>query len=206
MTVPTFDLERASNFSAVVGIDEAGCGPWAGPVVVAAVMFPFPHWGMIEKNLKINDSKKLSAQKREDLFEKICDIAYFSIAEASIEEIDTHNIVGAVRLATYRAIEGLSQSPELALIDGIRNPQICIPTQMVVRGDAKSCSIAAASILAKVTRDRIMEKLAKDFPFYGWEKNAGYGTKHHQIGLASHGITMHHRRSYAPIRKIISDF
>ena len=203
MDLPTFDIERSTGYLHVVGIDEAGCGPWAGPVVVAAVVFPHNRWGDIGQTLSLNDSKKLTPKKREILFNHICSLADFGIAQASVEEIDLYNIVGALRLATHRAVTHLPNTPEIALIDGIRNPQIDIPTQMVIGGDKKSCSIAAASILAKVTRDRLMIKLAEHYPYYGWEKNAGYGTKHHQEGLASHGVTEHHRKTYAPIKRIL---
>ncbi|MBX9977598.1 MAG: ribonuclease HII [Alphaproteobacteria bacterium] len=200
--LPTFDLERVSGHHIIVGIDEAGCGPWAGPVVVAAVMFPRDIWEEAQK-LGLNDSKKLNTNKRNTLFDLICGLADYGIAEASVSEIDTYNIVEAVALATRRVLAQLKHTPDLCLIDGIRNPKLTVPTQMIIKGDQKSCSIAAASILAKVTRDRLMASLANEHPGYGFETNAGYGTKLHQEGLRLYGVTAHHRKTYAPIQKIL---
>ncbi len=183
----------------VAGVDEAGRGPWAGPVVAGAVILD-------AANLPrgINDSKKLTAAKREALFDSILACAHTGIGIASVEEIDTLNILGATKLAMCRAVEALGVVPELALIDGNRAPEkMRCPVRTVVGGDAKSLSIAAASILAKVTRDRIMQTLAQEHPGYGWEKNAGYGTAAHQQGLAQYGVTPHHRQSFAPIRALL---
>lgn len=201
---PSFDLERASGFDYVVGIDEAGCGPWAGPVTVAAVVFAKRDWDTIEKDIPLDDSKKLSSQKRMKLFDMIKASALgYGIASASAEEIDQTNIVKAVALATERALKHITCPIEYLFIDGIRNPKLSHPTKMIIKGDSQSCSIAAASILAKVTRDLIMKDLAQEYAAYGWERNAGYGTKLHQEALITHGITPHHRKSYAPIKRLI---
>lgn len=182
----------------VAGIDEAGRGPWAGPVVAGAVIFKSANCPA-----GINDSKKLTAAKREALFDPIMACATVGIGIASVDEIDTHNILGATKLAMQRAFAQLGVIPELALVDGNRAPKLPCRVQTVIGGDAKSLSIAAASIIAKVTRDRIMRELAREFPYYGWERNAGYGTGAHQQGLATHGVTIHHRRSFAPIRLLL---
>lgn len=185
----------------VAGVDEAGRGPWAGPVVAAAVILD-------SRNIpeSINDSKKLSAKKREALFDIIKETTHYGIGVANIDEIDELNILGATKLAMIRAVEQLPIKPDIVLIDGNQPPKI--PTaqvQSVIKGDAISLSIAAASILAKVTRDRIMQELGLEFPAFGWEKNAGYGTKQHQDGLLSIGVTKHHRKSFAPIRKLLTE-
>ena len=203
---PSFNLERASGFDYVVGIDEAGCGPWAGPVTVAAVVFSKKDWDTVEKDIPLNDSKKLSSQKRAKLFDLIKESALsYGIASASAEEIDQMNIVKAVALATKRALQQITSPIEYLFIDGIRNPKLSHPTKMIIKGDSQSCSIAAASILAKVTRDLIMMDLAQEYAVYGWERNAGYGTKLHQEALLTYGITPHHRKSYAPIKKLINN-
>lgn len=201
MMRPTFELEYSSGCDYVVGIDEAGCGPWAGPVTVACAVFKKSDWQEVQHTLLLNDSKKLSKTKRELLFPEIQERALsFGIASASPKEIDALNIVGAVALATKRAVAQLTCPIDVLLIDGIRNPQLPHPTSMVVKGDSRSCSIAAASILAKVSRDRHMHDLATEHPHYGWERNAGYGTKLHQEALRIYGITAHHRLSYSPIK------
>lgn len=208
--MPDFSFERnipdlfAPVQGLVAGIDEAGRGPWAGPVVAGAVIFP---------NLKIpdylratlNDSKKLTAAKREALFDELhASNAIIGCGSASVEEIDTLNILQATFLAMRRAVEALPVKPEYALIDGNKvPPKLPCPAQAVIKGDALSLSISAASIIAKVTRDRLMTELAREFPYYGWENNAGYGTKAHQDGLKAHGICVHHRKSYAPIKKFL---
>lgn len=194
---PHYKMER--SFTGIVaGVDEAGRGPWAGPVVAAAAVLD-------AKKLPkgIDDSKKLSTAKREELFEIIMATAYTGVGIASCEEIDTHNILGATKLAMCRAVEQLGVTPSIALVDGNRAPALKCPVQTVVRGDSISISIAAASIIAKVTRDRIMMQLALEYPGYGWEKNAGYGTAAHQEGLARLGVTPHHRKSFRPIRELL---
>ena len=194
---PDFSLEKACS-GIVAGVDEAGRGPWAGPVVAAAVI-------LNPKRLPtgINDSKKLSHAQREGLYDLILECSVSGVGMASVEEIDTLNILGATKLAMRRAVEMLSQTPDIALVDGNRAPSLPCKVQTVVRGDSLSLSIAAASILAKVTRDRLMCELAGQHPGYGWERNAGYGTASHQQGLARLGVTIHHRRSFRPIRELL---
>lgn len=186
----------------VAGVDEAGRGPWAGPVVAAAAIFK-PHY-KASFLTDLNDSKKLSAKKRDYLYEFVkqhCDTA---IGFSTIEEIDDINILQASMLAMSRAIDGLPNKAQHALIDGNKIPnQLNIPAKAIIKGDGRSYSIAAASIIAKVTRDRLMQKLHDEFPHYGWNTNVGYGTKLHQEGLAIHGVTQHHRRSFKPIAKLI---
>lgn len=190
----------------VAGVDEAGRGPWAGPVVAGAVIFPNLRISDLLRET-LNDSKKLTHAKRVILFEELHrSDALIGCGMASVEEIDSLNILQATFLAMKRAIEALSLAPSFALIDGNKiPPKLPCSAQAVVKGDALSLSIAAASIIAKVTRDRLMNDLAKDYPHYGWEKNAGYGTKIHQDGLKEFGICIHHRKSYAPIRRIIAE-
>lgn len=193
-----FSLELQAG-GIVAGVDEAGRGPWAGPVVAAAViLYPTRIDG-------IDDSKKLTAAKRDALYDAIRAHACTGVGIASVEEIDRLNILAATMLAMQRAVAALGTAPHLALIDGNKAPVLACHTQTIVGGDAKSLSIAAASIIAKVTRDRMMCELAQRHPHYGWERNAGYGTKHHQDALAAHGVTPHHRRSYAPIRALLEE-
>ncbi len=179
----------------LAGVDEAGRGPWAGPVVAAAVIFD-PE----QIPSGINDSKILSAKKRDALFEHIMACAQVGIGISEAEEIDRINILQATFVAMQRAVEQLRTSPTTILVDGNKLPSWHYPSHAIVNGDAKSVSIAAASIIAKVTRDRIMQEHARTYPHYGWERNSGYGTKHHQDGLRRYGITPLHRRSFAPIR------
>ena len=184
----------------VCGVDEVGCAPLAGPVVAAALILP-------EKRLPrkltalINDSKIVPAPQREAAAAALPDYCIISFGEASVEEIDTLNIYHARMLAMRRAIAGLSSPPELALIDGNATPKgLTCRVQTIVDGDAKSLSIAAASIVAKVFRDTYMRRLAEQYPGYGWETNVGYGTRDHRNGIAKLGLTPHHRRSFAPVR------
>lgn len=201
MTGPDFDYERAliaQGFTAIAGTDEVGRGPLAGPVVAAAVILD-P--SAIPEGL--NDSKKISAKKREVLFEQIITCVRYCIAEASVEEIDALNIYHASHLAMCRAVEGLGHVDHV-LVDGNKIPRdMQPPATAIVKGDGKSQSIAAASILAKVTRDRHMDALAQQYPGYGWDKNAGYPTKGHISALAEFGVTPHHRRSFKPVHNIL---
>ena len=192
---PSFDLELKSG-GIVAGFDEVGRGPWAGPVVAAAVIL-----NPANTPEGINDSKKLSAPRREKLFDQIMTSAQVGIGAASVEEIDQLNILQASLLAMRRALANLPLKPDHALVDGNRDPGLGISTQCVVKGDSLSFSIAAASIIAKVTRDRMMKNLALLHPEYGWERNAGYGTAEHQKALKLVGITPFHRKSFAPIRE-----
>ncbi len=183
----------------VFGVDEAGRGPWAGPVVAAAICLPAAF------DLPVNDSKKLTAKKRDTLFEALLALPH-GVGEASVAEIDALNILQATHLAMARAVDALAAAigtPHHVLVDGNRLPTWRYPSSALIGGDGLSPSIAAASILAKVTRDRQMARLDADFPGYGWASNKGYGAKAHQEGLARLGVTPHHRRSYAPIKKIL---
>jgi len=175
------------------GCDEVGRGCLAGPVVAAAVILPVDY-----HNPWIQDSKKLSKQIREELIQEIKEAAIgWAIAEASVTEIDQINILQASFLAMERAIQQLPQAPEHLLIDGNRwKSTLPYPYTCVIKGDGKFASIAAASILAKVYRDDLMEKLAQEFPHYGWEKNAGYPTQKHREGIQSHGSCSWHRKSF----------
>ena len=176
----------------ICGVDEAGRGPLAGPVCAAAVILP---QGFLPDGL--NDSKKLSEKKREILFPQIQEAAVsFSVAFGTVEEIERENILQATFLAMNRAIAGLVPQPELALIDGNRNREILIPSRCVIGGDGKVASIAAASILAKVTRDHLMLQLAEEYPEYGFEKHKGYGTKAHYDALKKFGPCPTHRMSF----------
>ncbi len=182
----------ASGVSPVCGVDEAGRGPLAGPVCAAAVILPRG----VELP-ELNDSKKLSEKKRDRLFAMICEAAVsYGIAFASVEEIEERNILGATFLAMNRAIAQLSPQPALALIDGNRNAGVEAPSRCIVDGDAKCASIAAASILAKVTRDRYMLKMAERYPVYGFERHKGYGTKAHYAALREYGPCEIHRPSF----------
>ena len=190
-----WEMERelhAEGIGLICGVDEAGRGPLAGPVCAAAVILP------PEAELPgLNDSKKLSEKKREQLFPEIQRLALaWSVAFASVEEIEERNILGATMLAMNRAISGLSLRPELALIDGNRNREIQVPSRCVVHGDARCASIAAASILAKVSRDRLMVELAREYPQYGFEQHKGYGTKAHYAALREYGPCPAHRPSF----------
>ncbi len=204
--MPDFEFEDAC-LTTVAGIDEAGRGPWAGPVVAGAVVIADRHLDELLLN-GLDDSKKLSAKKREQLYEKLWEEekkgkVLIGIGEASVEEIDRYNILQATFLAMRRAFEKLKPKPEFALVDGNRT-LVNFPcgVKTIVKGDAKSYSVSAASIVAKVYRDRLMSDLAKKYPYYGFEKNAGYGTALHIAGLKEHGICEEHRKSYRPIKEL----
>ncbi|MEL6678366.1 MAG: ribonuclease HII [Pseudomonadota bacterium] len=196
--MPDLSFE-AMHEGPVCGADEAGRGPWAGPVVAAAVILPVD--GIPEG---IDDSKRLSPARREALFDAILACAHVGIGRAEVEEIDSRNILVASEAALARAVAALPLPPRVALIDGKRvPPDLPCPAVALVKGDSRSLSIAAASIVAKVTRDREMRDLAKVHPGYGWETNMGYGTAAHAEGLQRLGVTPHHRRSFKPIHKIL---
>lgn len=203
LTAPNLRQFDACFAGGVCGIDEVGRGPLAGPVIAACAFIPPEHVNHAVWR-EVNDSKKITAAKREYLFDLIAQRCIYSVAEASVEEIDTLNIHHATLLAMKRAYEGVKVQGKaefaLALIDGKFAPKLCCATQTVVKGDSTSLSIAAASILAKVTRDRLMARLHEAHPYYGWANNAGYGTPAHLAGITSHGITIHHRKSFAPCR------
>lgn len=197
-TLPDFSFETALG-GRVAGVDEAGRGPLAGPVSAAAVVL-----NPLDLPLGLNDSKKLSSARREALFDEIHARAEVSLAWASVEEIDAINIRAASLLAMRRAVEGLAHRPDAALIDGNAMPDnLPCRAETLVKGDARSLSIAAASIIAKVARDRVMTDLAKAFPGYGWEGNAGYPTAAHTAALQHLGVTPHHRRSFRPVHNIL---
>ncbi|MEX3814598.1 ribonuclease HII [Paraburkholderia sp. BR13439] len=182
----------------VCGVDEAGRGPLAGPVVAAAVIFD-PTKPMIRG---LDDSKALTALKREALYGKIVERALaYCIASATVEEIDSLNILHATMLAMKRAVEGLSVVPTLVKVDGNRCPTLSIRSEAVIGGDALVKSISAASILAKVARDRMLLELHEAYPVYGFDAHAGYGTPQHLAALRDHGPCEHHRRSFAPVRE-----
>jgi ribonuclease HII len=204
-TCPDFSLEDAAGSQAVVcGVDEVGRGPISGPVFAAAVILP--------RNLpadlaaRIDDSKKLTHAKREALVPLIESVAVsWAVAEASVEEIDEINILQAALSAMTRAVGRLSPVPTLALVDGNRAPKaLPCPALTVVKGDSRSLSIAAASILAKVARDRLMADLDQQFPGYGWARNAGYPTAEHLAALRQLGATPHHRRSFGPVATLLA--
>lgn len=185
----------------VCGVDEAGRGPLAGPVVAAAVIL---QKGRIPKGL--NDSKQLSEGAREALFPQIMEMAVgVGVGEASVDEIDLLNIRQATHLAMSRAVGALAVPAAFALVDGNDAPALPCKCDTLVDGDGISLSIAAASIIAKVTRDRLMIRLHGDHPGYNWIRNKGYGTAEHMAGLKQHGITVHHRRSFGPIRNLLTD-
>lgn len=190
-------LAAAKGFNAVCGVDEAGRGPLAGPVCAAAVILP---QGLVIEGL--NDSKKLSEKKREQLYDKVIENAVaWSVAFASEKEIDEINILQATFLAMKRAVEGLNIKADYALIDGNRMPPLDIDGETVVKGDSLSMSIAAASIIAKVTRDRLMLEIDKEYPQYLFSQHKGYGTALHYEMLEKHGISPVHRLSF--LKKIL---
>lgn len=192
MTLFEFDSEVRNEYPIICGVDEAGRGPLAGDVYAAAVVFDADV--IIEG---VNDSKKLSEKKRELLFEEIIKKAKaFCIATASVEEIENINILNAAMLAMKRAVEGLGLTPDLALVDGNKAPKLDCEVKTVVKGDATSMSIAAASILAKVARDRYMSELDEKYPEYQFKKHKGYGTKLHYEMLKKYGISDVHRPSF----------
>lgn len=195
---PTYNLELELG-GLVCGVDEVGRGPWAGPVLTAAVILD-------PDNIPagLNDSKKLTAKKREFLYPLIMATARVGFGEATVEEIDQYNILQATLMAMGRAVENLGIKPDHALVDGNQLPKLICPASCIKKGDGISLSIAAASIVAKVKRDFLMKKLGEIYPEYGWEHNAGYGTSHHQQALSLVGPSRFHRKSFAPIRNLIS--
>jgi ribonuclease HII len=199
---PTFDLESelyTLGHARIIGVDEVGRGPLAGPVVAAAV------W-LDPENIPggLNDSKKVPLKLRNALAELLPQIADVSIGQASVQEIDELNILRASHLAMERAVAGLNIGADFALVDGNLIPRdLTVPARAVIKGDAISQSIAAASIVAKVRRDQLMLSLAQQYPGYGWEKNQGYPTKAHRDALQNLGVTPHHRRSFKPVHNML---
>ena len=196
--MPDFKIEARLG-GRVAGVDEVGRGPLAGPVTAAAVVLDPAR---IPEGL--DDSKKLSARKREMLWGAIMEVADVSVAHASVAEIEEMNILRAAHLAMRRALAGLHRAPDHALVDGTMVPRdLILPATPIVRGDARSLSIAAASIVAKICRDRIMVDLAQQHPGYGWETNMGYPSKSHRMALENLGPTPHHRRTFKPVHNIL---
>ena len=198
MSLPDFDIETRlirKGYKAIAGVDEVGRGCIAGPVTAAAVIL---NPQKIPSGL--NDSKKLNLKNREKIFQSIQDTCTFCVAHSSVEEIDQINILQASLLSMKRAILGLRIKPDFVLIDGNKNPEgLESNFKTIIKGDSKSLSIAAASIVAKITRDRIMSRLDKEFPGYNWSQNAGYPTKMHKSAILDIGITPYHRRSFKPV-------
>lgn len=202
MTGPDFSFEAAAiarGARLVAGVDEVGRGPLCGPVTAAAVILD-------PDNIPpgLNDSKKLTAKRRNELAAWLMENCDWSVAHVSVEDIDRLNIYHASHLAMCRAVAGLKQRPCHVLVDGNKLPSdLGLPAEAIVKGDARSVTIAAASILAKVLRDRIMEDLAQQYPGYGWEVNAGYPTPAHKKALGELGVTPHHRRSFKPVHNML---
>jgi ribonuclease HII len=195
---PTFELESAEHqlgSRPIAGVDEAGRGPWAGPVVAAAVILD-PR--KIPAN--IDDSKVLDEESRAYLYNRIMKVAIVAVGIADVDRIDRDNILGATLWAMAEAVSQLADTPKLVLVDGNRAPRLPMPSRTIVKGDAKCLSIAAASIIAKVTRDRMMMQLANDYPGYGFERHKGYGTPEHQAAIEKLGVSVLHRRSFRPVQ------
>lgn len=193
------DAARAMGHTRIAGVDEVGRGPLAGPVMACAVIL---NPDAIPPGLA--DSKTISAKRRDALFDLIPQMAQVGYGQASVDEIEALNILAASHLAMVRALADLPVAADYALIDGNRMPPaLPCPGRTIVRGDTLSLSIAAASIMAKVWRDRVMVGLAQQHPGYGWDRNAGYPTREHHAGLKCHGVSPHHRRTFAPIHKML---
>ncbi len=199
-TNPTFDIENETGCDIVAGVDEAGRGPLCGPVVAAAVVFPRRD---IEIPVVIRDSKQMTAHMRASAYDWIVHNTMWAIGMCSAAEIDELNILHASMLAMRRAVQNLGCVPQFCLVDGNRLP-MDLHGAPVVRGDAKSLSIAAASIIAKETRDKIMHDLAAQFPMYAWDKNAGYPTPEHLRAIEKYGINEHYRKTYKPVKERIN--
>lgn len=200
--MPDLSIENKYKGKVVCGVDEVGRGCLAGDVYACAVILPenFPK-DVLEQ---LQDSKKISAKKREYLAEEIKKHSVWSLGISTVAEIDEINILQAALLAMKRAIESLDKKAEVCLIDGNKSPDLANrEVETVIKGDSLSCSIAAASIVAKVERDAKMTKLAKKFPYYKWESNAGYGTKAHLDGMNAKGVTKWHRKSFAPVKALL---
>ncbi|MGQ0527518.1 MAG: ribonuclease HII [Alphaproteobacteria bacterium] len=204
---PNFAFEKTFD-GLVCGLDEVGRAPLAGPVVAACVYIP---QSKIHESvwIEVNDSKMVAAKKREILAHEIKLHACWAIAEASHDEVETFNIVQASFLAMRRAYGDMCKNfgvnMDLALIDGHLTPRFPCPTQSIIKGDSKSVSIAAASIIAKTYRDGLMQNLAREYPHYGWETNAGYPTRKHLEGINTHGLSPLHRKSFAPVRNFLTN-
>lgn len=195
---PTFELEAAEHqlgSRPIAGVDEAGRGPWAGPVVAAAVILDPDK---IPAN--IDDSKTLDEDSRAFLYRRIMKVAIVGVGIADVDRIDRENILGATLWAMAEAVSQLGETPKLVLVDGDKTPRIPMSVRAIVKGDSKCLSIAAASIVAKVTRDRLMMDFAREYPGYGFERHKGYGTPEHQAAIAKLGVSALHRRSFRPVQ------
>ncbi len=197
--IADFSIENETGAGFIAGVDEAGRGPLCGPVVAAAVIFPNRD---IEIPVVIRDSKKMSAHQRAVAYDWITKNTIWATGQCSPAEIDELNILWASMRAMERAVASLSRAPEICLIDGNRVPKN-LQGMAVIRGDAKSISIAAASIIAKETRDKIMQDLSVRFPKYGWNKNAGYPTAEHLTAIEKYGITKYHRKTFGPVKNAL---
>ncbi len=211
MTPPHADLTyefrlRAEGFECIVGLDEAGRGAWAGPVVAGAVILPLERFDLLNVLAEVNDSKQLTLRQREELLPQIVDVARASgVGHASNTEIDELGIVPATRLAMQRALDALGLEPDCMLTDSMHMPDNALPCTPLVKGDQKSLSIAAASILAKVTRDQFMDELDELFPCYGFREHKGYGTELHRQQLRNFGPCAAHRMTFEPIRDLLAN-
>lgn len=206
--MPDYSREAAAG-GRVAGVDEVGRGCWAGPVFAAAAILS-PHAAAMPDLAGLDDSKAIGKRARERCFDALARAsdageAWLALGRAEVEEIDALNILGATMLAMQRAVAALPVAPTSILVDGNRVPDLPSPAEAIVGGDGHVLSIAAASIYAKICRDRFMGELAQTYPGYGWERNAGYGTRQHQDALASLGPTRHHRKRFAPIKKFLAD-
>lgn len=207
--VPTLIEEMAlleQGYCFVAGLDEAGRGCLAGPVVAAAVILPLQDdpASILERFAGVNDSKQLTLAARERLYDVIMQHAVAAtVGIGSVEIIDERNILQATKYAMRQALQQLSPSPQALLLDAIHLPNIALPQRSIIKGDARCLSIAAASIIAKVTRDRLMVQLHQEYPAYGFNQHKGYGTEAHLAALQQHGVTPHHRRSFSPIRELL---
>jgi ribonuclease HII len=204
--VPDFARETAAGGN-VAGVDEVGRGAWAGPVFAAAAILS-PQAAATPELAGLDDSKAIGKAIRAQFFDALTRAsdrgeAWLALGRAEVDEIDALNILGATMLAMQRAVAALAAPPDSILVDGNRLPDLPAPAEAIVGGDGLVLSIAAASIYAKVSRDRHMAELAQTSPGYGWERNAGYGTREHQTALAALGATPHHRQSFAPIKKLL---
>ena len=200
-SVPDFSFEQMcldAGYTTIAGVDEAGRGPWAGPVVAGAVILD-------EANIPdgLNDSKKLTEKAREVLFYRICESAKIGVGIIDENEIDKINILQASLKAMRLAVSNLPIQPDFALIDGNRSPELAVPDKTIIKGDGRSLSIAAASIVAKVTRDHIMIELDHIFPEYGFARHKGYGTRAHSLALKQNGPCARHRKSFSPVRALL---
>lgn len=205
--MPNFEYENQyPTDTYIVGLDEVGCGPWAGPLVATACSFD-------RKNLShnilslLNDSKKLTKKNRELAYQALMEennkTFFYSTSIIDIDLFNELTLKNALPLAMHTALNAFSKTPSHILVDGIRNPYFSTPTTMIKKGDSISYTISAASIIAKITRDKIMEDLHKIYPQYGWNTNAGYGTQQHQEAIKEFGLTPHHRTCFAPIKNFI---